>query len=85
MSDILNFILNEKYLFAISVTVFLLVLTATRLLMKRFSFKTEIDDLVDLSRKLRCSEFDIFQQAGKRWNFSVGKIKSDFKRYPYYR
>ena len=43
--------------------------------------KHAVEELYELARTLECSEYDIFESAGRRWNFSQGKIKGDFKAY----
>ena len=43
--------------------------------------KHAVEELYELARTLECSEYDIFESAGRRWNFSQEKIKDDFKAY----
>ncbi len=52
-----------------------------RLLFKRIKISSEFDALIDASRLLNCSEYEIFRKAGKEWNFSDHKTEEDFKRY----
>ncbi|MCK4911434.1 MAG: hypothetical protein KAR83_07315 [Thermodesulfovibrionales bacterium] len=43
--------------------------------------KHAVEELYELARTLECSEYDIFESAGRKWNFSQEKIKGDFKAY----
>ncbi|GBE03062.1 hypothetical protein BMS3Bbin06_01630 [bacterium BMS3Bbin06] len=81
MEQITAHLFEGKHLYAILIIVFFLLLILIRLLFKKMNITTEIDDMVDASRKMDCSEFEIFRKAGERWNFSNGKVKEDFKRY----
>jgi len=37
--------------------------------------------LADLAFASGCSVYELFRSAGAKWNFSDGKIDTDFKRY----
>jgi hypothetical protein len=37
--------------------------------------------LSDMAYDQGCSVYDLFKEAGAKWNFSRGKIDSDFKQY----
>jgi len=36
------------------------------------------------ARSLNCSEYELFRRAGERYQFSTGKIETDFKHYLWY-
>jgi hypothetical protein len=43
--------------------------------------RTQERQLSDLAYSRGCSTYDLFAEAGSYWNFSKGKIESDFKNY----
>jgi hypothetical protein len=43
--------------------------------------KHALEKLFELSRTLGCSEYDIFESAGRKWKFSREKVESDFDAY----
>jgi len=85
MAELFDLILHSKpiqiVLSMIIVTVIgtiIFVITERRL---RKMKKSDEDLLFDRARSLSCSEYDIFVQSGKKWNFSEMKIEHDFKNY----
>jgi hypothetical protein len=53
-------------------------------LSRRYVRKTPLSDyeiLMNLSRIMGCSEFDIFGEAAKMWNLSADRVQEDFKSY----
>jgi hypothetical protein len=81
MFQIPDIIFEKRFLQVVALFIVCIVLIIIRVLLKHYKTQTEIDDLNDLALRLECSEFEIFQRAGQKWNFSESKIQEDFKRY----
>ena len=45
------------------------------------SNRSDEELLSTLAMVRQCSSFDVFQEAGREWNFSEGKIRADFQQY----
>lgn len=43
--------------------------------------KMDIEKIFEASRRLDCSEYDIFCRTGRAWNIPEASVKEDFKRY----
>lgn len=85
MGELIDLIIHSKpiqiVLSMIIVTIIgtiIFVITERRL---RRMKKSDEDLLFDRARSVGCSEYDIFVQSGKKWNFSDMKIEDDFKNY----
>jgi hypothetical protein len=53
-------------------------------LSRRYHRNTPLSDheiLSSLARLMECSEYDIFEEAAKLWNFPVKRVAADFKTY----
>ncbi len=81
MKEFLNLISEHLNLNAAIIAAAFILLVIGRLLFKKVKISSEYDDLIDASRLLNCSEYDIFRRAGKEWNFSEHKTEEDFKQY----
>ncbi len=46
--------------------------------------KAEPDRVFYLARSRRCSEYDIFTTAARKWDVSRGRIDEDFRKYLLY-
>lgn len=46
--------------------------------------KTDSEKLFDIARYMNCSEFDIFEMTGRRWNIPEKRREEDFREYLLY-
>ena len=77
--------MSENIGYLIGLTVLAVVYIAVRNYLSSRSLKksnrSDEELLSTLAMVRRCSSFDIFKTAGEEWNFSEGKIQSDFQVY----
>ncbi len=71
----------QSYFFRIVVILFVILFVLRLVFKKGVKIYSESEMLFNLSRKLHCSEYDIFKYAAKAWSFSDKKVEDDFKRY----
>lgn len=85
MSEILELLRESaphKVLF-LMLLITVAITAAARILEIKFKNdkKTDIEMIFEASRRLNCSEYDIFCSAGTAWNVPEASVKEDFKRY----
>jgi len=66
------------------ILLFILIFLLRLFFKRKVRLHTDVDKLVQLSEDRQCSEYSIFHDAAKKWNFSEKKIDEDFKRYLLY-
>jgi len=85
MSEILELLRESaphKVLFLMLLITVAITVAAKVLEMKfKKDKKMDIEKIFEASRRLNCSEYDIFCRTGRAWNVPESSVKEDFKGY----